>query len=278
MKKITNFFLIAFCLLLLGGCSLSVGKKADQTDNWNAIQKRGTVTIGLDDTFVPMGYRQKNGQLAGYDIDLATAVFKLYGIKPSFQTIDWSMNATELKNGTIDLIWNGFTKTPEREAKVAFSKTYLSNDQVLVSLKKNHIDSYAAMQGKVLGAQTGSSGSNDINKYPKLLKNRIKDHEPVLYESFTNAFIDLTSGRIQGLLIDSSYADYYVAHQKNPQDFQMIRGAFPKEAFGVGMRFSDRTMRQKINQGLDQLAKNGTLDKINQKWFGDKADSPLLNK
>src|SRR5699024_9534583 len=120
MKKITNFFLIAFCLLLLGGCSLSVGKKADQTDNWNAIQKRGTVTIGLDDTFVPMGFRQKNGQLAGYDIDLATAVFKLYGIKPSFQTIDWSMNATELKNGTIDLIWNGFTKTPEREAKVAF--------------------------------------------------------------------------------------------------------------------------------------------------------------
>lgn len=275
-KKTLTLFLTLTCLFLLSGCGLSVGKKADQTDNWSAIQKRGSVTIGLDDTFVPMGFRQKSGQLSGYDIDLAKAVFKLYGIKPNFQTIDWSMNATELKNGTIDVIWNGFTKTPERIAKVAFSNTYLRNDQVLVFLKKNKINSYADMQGKVLGAQTGSSGSNDISKYPKLLKNRIKDHEPVLYDSFTNAFIDLNSGRIQGLLIDSSYADYYIAHQKNPQDFQTIRGAFPPEAFGVGMRKSDRTLQRKINQGLTKLAKNGTLAKINQKWFGDKADSPLL--
>ena len=55
------------------------------------------VVIGLDDTFVPMGFRQKNGQLAGYDIDLAKAVFKRYGINVDFQTIDWSMKETELK-------------------------------------------------------------------------------------------------------------------------------------------------------------------------------------
>ena len=57
----------------------------------------------------------KSGKLVGYDIDLARAVFKLYGIKFSFQSIDWSMNATELNNGTIDLIWNGYSKTPQRE-------------------------------------------------------------------------------------------------------------------------------------------------------------------
>lgn len=276
MKHLLTIFLSLVCLLFLSACSVSVGEKADQTDNWTKIQKRGYVTIGVDDTFVPMGYRQKNGQLVGYDIDLAKAVFKTYGIKANFQTVDWSMNATELKNGTIDLIWNGFTKTPERRSKVAFSRTYLKNNQVLVSLKKDHINSLADMQGKVLGAQTGSSGSNDINKYPKLLKNRIKDNEPVLYESFTNAFIDLNSGRIQGLLIDSSYADYYIAHQKHPENFQTIRGTFPDEQFGVGMRKSDVTMKQKIDQALVKLGKDGTLEQINQKWFGDKADSPLV--
>ncbi|GBG94702.1 amino acid ABC transporter substrate-binding protein [Ligilactobacillus salitolerans] len=275
-KNLFTCLLVLACTVILSGCGVSIGKKADQTDNWSQIKQRGYVTIGVDDTFVPMGFRQKNGQLVGYDVDLAKAVFKLYGVKTNFQTIDWAMNATELKNGTIDLIWNGFTKTPERQAKVAFSRTYLRNDQVLVSLKKNHINSYADMTGKVLGAQTGSSGSNDINKYPKLLKNRIKDHDPVLYESFTNAFIDLNSGRIQGLLIDSSYADYYIAHQKNPGDFQTIRGAFPPEAFGVGMRKSDDRLRQKVNAGLKKLAADGTLERINQKWFGDQADSPLL--
>ena len=262
---------------LLAGCSgVSVGKRANHVDNWNRIEKRGYVTVGLDDTFVPMGFRQKSGKLVGYDIDLARAVFKLYGIKVSFQSIDWSMNATELNNGTIDLIWNGYSKTPQREKKVAFSDTYLQNDQTLVSLRKNHINSYADMQGKTLGAQAGSSGAQDISQYPNLLKNKIKGKSPVLYDSFTNAFIDLNANRIQGLIIDSTYAGYYVSHESNPKDYVINNGSFPKEQFGVGMRKTDTTMRHKINRGLKILAKNGTLAKINHKWFGNAADSPLL--
>ncbi len=69
----------------------------------------------MDDTFVPMGFREKNGSLEGFDIDLARAVFKRYGIKADFQTIDWSMKETELRNQTIDLIWNGYTVTPQRK-------------------------------------------------------------------------------------------------------------------------------------------------------------------
>lgn len=52
--------------------------------------------IGLDDTFVPMDFRQKDGQLVGYDVDLAKAVCKKLGLKADFQTIDWSMKETEL--------------------------------------------------------------------------------------------------------------------------------------------------------------------------------------
>ncbi|MDF7668621.1 amino acid ABC transporter substrate-binding protein [Lactobacillus sp. ESL0703] len=276
-KNLFTLIIIFCCGIFLTGCSdISVGKRASQTDNWQRLEKRGYVTVGVDDTFVPMGFRQKNGQLIGYDVDLAKAVFKLYNMRVSFQTIDWSMNTTELKNGTIDLIWNGFSKTPERQAKVGFSKTYLYSEQLLVTKRKNHINSYADMTGKTLGAQTGSSGYNDIMKQPQLLKNRIKNHDPVLYDSFTNAFIDLNAGRIQGLLIDSTYADYYISRQKHPDDFTVIHGPFPKDAFGVGMRKSDTTLRNKINAGLDKLAQNGTLAKIDRKWFGSAADTPLL--
>lgn len=279
MKKIWLCLIMLVCTVsLLSGCSgVSVGKRANHVDNWDRIQKRGFVTVGLDDTFVPMGFRQKSGKLVGYDVDLARAVFKLYGIKVSFQSIDWSMNATELNNGTIDLIWNGYSKTPQREKKVAFSDTYLQNDQTLVSLRKNHINSFADMQGKTLGAQAGSSGAQDISQYPKMLKNRIKGNSPVLYDSFTNAFIDLNANRIQGMIIDSTYAGYYINHESNPKDYKITNGPFPKEQFGVGMRKTDTTMRNKINRGLKILAKNGTLAKINHKWFGDSADSPLLN-
>lgn len=280
MKRLRRLVL-AFALVLgvgglLSGCT-NVTHRANTQDTWQTIQKRKSVVIGLDDTFVPMGFRQKSGKLVGYDIDLARAVFKLYGIKADFQSIDWSMNATELHNGTIDLIWNGYSITPARKKQVAFSDVYLNNDQVLVTLKKNHIKSFADMTGKSLGAQNGSSGYTDIDTYPKLLKNRIKGHSAIPYDQFTDAFIDLNVGRIQGLLIDSTYATYYIKHQKDPSAYRIINGGFPKEQFAAGMRKGDVTMRRKINAGLKRLAANGTLKQINQKWFGSDVDTPLLN-
>lgn len=279
MKKgLRIWALLAVCIGLSGllaGCR-TVTQRANTADTWSKVKQQKKVVVGLDDSFVPMGFRQKSGKLVGYDIDLARAVFKLYGIKVDFQTIDWNMNVTELHNGTIDLIWNGFSITPQRQKQAAFSDTYLYNDQVLVTLKKNKIKSFADMQGKVLGAQTGSSGANDIDTYPKLLKNRIKNHEAVTYDSFTNAFIDLNVGRIQGLLIDSTYANYYIKHQAHPENYRVTTGALPKEKFAVGMRKGDVTMRHKINVGLKRLAANGTLKKINEKWFGSNVDTPLL--
>lgn len=276
-KSLPYILIIFASTLFLSSCSgIFVSRRANSVDNWTLLKQRGYVNIGIDDTFVPMDFQQKNGKLIGYDVDLANAVFKQYGLKVNFQTIDWSMNTTELRNGTIDLIWNGFSKTPARAAKVAFSKTYLYSTQVLVALKKNKITSPSKMKEKALGVQSGSSGYNDVMNYPKVFKDRIKDHDPILYDSFTNAFIDLNAGRIDGLLIDSTYANYYIAHEKHPGLYSEVQSPFPKEEFAVGMRKSDKVLRKKVNQTLTKLVQDGTLAKINRKWFGNNALSPLL--
>ena len=282
MKKrlIRSLFAVTLIMipLLLSGCRIESRQKLEsKPDTWETVQKQKKIIIGLDDSFVPMGFQTKSGKIVGYDVDLAKAVFKQYGIKVDFQPIDWSMNVTELRNGTIDLIWNGFSITPQRSKAVSFSTPYLVNDQILVTKKKNNINSFADMQGKVAGVQNGSAGAMDIDNQPKLLKDRIKGHSPVLYDSFTDAFIDLNSNRIQGLLIDSIYADYYIAHQSDRKSFKVIKSNFPKEYYGVGMRKGDTMLKQKIDQGLKELAKNGKLKQIDQKWFGSKVSSPLLN-
>ena len=123
MKR--RMIMAVMVFLTMAGIVISGCARETVDNSWPRIERTKKVVIGLDDTFVPMGFRQKNGQLAGYDIDLAKAVFKRYGIKADFQTIDWSMKETELKNQTIDLIWNGYSVTPERKAKVAFSNDYL---------------------------------------------------------------------------------------------------------------------------------------------------------
>lgn len=254
--------------LLAGVFSVSACARTTAKNSWPRIERTKKVVIGLDDSFVPMGFRQKSGKIVGYDIDLAKAVFKKYGIKPEFQTIDWSMKETELRNQTIDLIWNGYSVTPERAKQVKFSKPYLANHQVLVSLKKNNITSFGAMKGKTLGAQSGSSGASDIDGQPKLLKNIVAGQKPVLYDTFNDAFIDLRAGRIQGLVIDEVYARYYVAHQQNPAAFRIIDGSFPAESFAVGMRKSDDELDDKINSAVAELQADGQLAKIQRKWFG----------
>lgn len=270
LKKMKYVWKILALLIILtsslAGCE-NVSKRANQTDTWNKIEKRGTVVVGLDDSFVPMGFRQKNGQLAGYDIDLAREVFKRLGLKVSFQTIDWSMKETELRNGTIDLIWNGYTKTKAREKTVAFSHTYLKNEQILVSKKKNQILRPADMKNKLIGLQSGSSGYTAYNEYPSMLKQYPK--QAIQYDTFTNAFLDLNANRIQGLVIDSVYANYYIAHLKDPASYRTLKVGFPNEDFAIGMRKGDKTLRHKINLTLAQMAQDGSLNKLNQKWFGE---------
>lgn len=275
LKKILKLVsLLLVAALFLTGCT-NVKQKAATVDNWNKIEKKKKVIIGLDDSFVPMGFREKNGELIGFDIDLAKAVFAEYGIDVDFQTIDWSMKETELRNGTIDMIWNGYTINDERKKTVAFSKPYLKNQQVLVTKANLNINTPAQMKGKTLGIQSGSSGYEAFESQPKILKDYVKDS--VQYDTFNNAFLDLNAGRIQGLLIDSVYADYYVAHQKNPKAYRVTSTGFQSEDFAVGMRKGDVTLRKKVNMALSDLAQNGKLNQISQKWFGTSQNVPIEN-
>ena len=179
------------------------------------------------------------------------------------------MKETELKNGTIDLLWNGYSVNPSRAKKVAFSRYYLENRQILVTKKKSNIKNLNGMTGKTLGVQNGSKGVTVLDEKPKLLKDKIKNHTPVLYDTFPNAFIDLNANRIQGILMDEVYANYYIKHQPNSNSYRTyISKELPMEHFAVGMRKGDKTLKKKINQGLGNLQKNGELRKLNEKWFG----------
>ncbi|CAK8054274.1 amino acid ABC transporter substrate-binding protein [Eupransor demetentiae] len=239
-----------------------------KADEWDRIKTSKVITIGLDDTFVPMGFRNSKGELTGFDVDLANAVFGKMGIKVNWQPIDWSMKETELNTGNIDAIWNGYTATPDRAKQVAFSTPYHQATQVVVSLKKNNIEHFSDMKGKVLGDQTSSSGDDTLNQYPKLLKNYIKGGKPVGYDTFDKAFNDLNASRIDGLLVDEDYARYYVSHQAHPEDYQITYGDFPMSKDVVGMRKGDRGLKKAVDRGLRQMKANGQLQALEKKWFG----------
>ena len=264
--------LVGMAVMSLAGCTQLASNP--KVDNWDKYQQQKSITVGFDNTFVPMGFEEKNGNYAGFDIELAKNVSKKLGITVHFQPIDWDMKETELQNGTIDAIWNGYSATDERREKVAFTIPYMQNTQILVVKKTSGIHSVEDMTGKVLGAQNGSSGMLDFEEYPEVLKNRVKGGDADQYQSVNEAIIDLKNDRIDALLIDRVYADYYLTTEGIADEYDTIHSGFESESFAVGVRPADKKLLEALNQAFKELYQEGIFQQISQKWFGEDVATP----
>ena len=272
-KGILGFLgLVGVAVMTLAGCTQQVSNP--KVDNWDKYQQQKSITVGFDNTFVPMGFEEKNGNYAGFDIELAQYVSKKLGITVYFQPIDWDMKETELQNGTIDAIWNGYSATDERREKVAFTIPYMQNTQILVVKKTSGIHSVEDMAGKVLGAQNGSSGMLDFEEHPEVLKNRVKGGDADQYQSVNEAIIDLKNDRIDALLIDRVYADYYLTTEGIVDEYDTIPSGFESESFAVGVRPADKKLLEALNQAFKELYQEGIFQQISQKWFGEDVATP----
>ena len=264
--------LVGVAVMSLAGCTQLASNPT--VDNWDKYQQQKSITVGFDNTFVPMGFEEKNGNYAGFDIELAKYVSKKLGITVHFQPIDWDMKETELQNGTIDAIWNGYSATDERRVKVAFTIPYMQNTQVLVVKKTSNIHSVEDMTGKVLGAQNGSSGMLDFEEHPEVLKNRVKRGDADQYQSVNEAIIDLKNDRIDALLIDRVYADYYLTTEGIADEYDTIPSGFESESFAVGVRPADKKLLEALNQAFKELYQEGIFQQISKKWFGEDVATP----
>ena len=264
--------LVGMAVMSLAGCTQLASNPT--VDNWDKYQQQKSITVGFDNTFVPMGFEEKNGNYAGFDIELAQYVSKKLGITVHFQPIDWDMKETELQNGTIDAIWNGYSATDERREKVAFTIPYMQNTQILVVKKTSGIHSVEDMTGKVLGAQNGSSGMLDFEEHPEVLKNRVKGGDADQYQSVNEAIIDLKNDRIDALLIDRVYADYYLTTEGIADEYDTIPSGFESESFAVGVRPADKKLLEALNQAFKELYQEGIFQQISKKWFGEDVATP----
>lgn len=280
MKKLILKGLAALSSLILVACASSQTSKDTSSDLWTSYESSKSITIGFDNTFVPMGFEDSSGDYVGFDIDLANAVFDQYGISVTWQPINWDLKETELANGNIDLIWNGYSMTEERAQKVLFSDAYMSSTDVLVTKKSSGITDFAGMADKVLGTQSGSSSYDNFVNNPSILKDIVKDQDATQYETYTQALIDLENGRIDGLLIDKVYASYYLEQAGKLSDYNLITSELTssQDDFAVGARKADTTLISKINEAFTSLYQSGKFQEISDKWFGqDVATDAVKN-
>ena len=144
-----------------------------------------------------------------------------------------------------------------------FSKPYLNNMLVIVKyVDNNAINSIDDLAGKVVGVQSGGN-------YEQIANNKFvsKIKELNQYGSNIDAFVDLQSHRLDAVIMDDVFAQYYIAEKKAP--FVIVASTpLTDGVYAVGFRKSDVELLNEVNRILDEMKADGKAAEISQKWFG----------
>ena len=241
MKKMKLLLAGALCAGIAFGAT-ACGKKKDK------------VVIGFT-YFAPIAYEGENKKLTGFDVELAKAVFKeidkTYGTTTSveFQEIEWDAKETLLKNGTIDLVWNGLTITDERKENMEISIPYLNNEQVCV-IKKADSAKYTdatSFSNAVCTVESGSAGEDCANEQ----KNAGRVKEVISVESQLDALNRLKDGNSDVAVIDSVMAGYYTTTSSLKDSLMIVNNlVLATEQYGIAAKKGNSELINKINLAL----------------------------
>ncbi len=259
---------------LFAGCGSTGNKEAENTasstassaavdQSWEKVKGAGELILGLDDSFPPMGYRDENNEIVGYDIDLAKEVASRLGIELKLQPINWDTKDQELNTGNIDCIWNGMTITDDLKKVVLFSQPYMNNQQVLVVMADSTCKAKEDLAGKSIALQAGSSAKIALESKADF-KASLK--EVVELKDNTLCMMDLQTGNVDAVLMDEIVARYFI--QMKGEKYRVLDEGLADEEYGIGFRKADVQLMTKINDTLNDMAKEGTIAKISEKWFG----------
>lgn len=269
-KRILAMALVAALgVLALAGCG---GAKEDgsQAAQGSAVATTSgdALVVGFDQSFPPMGFKDKDG-FTGFDIELAQLVGEKMGVEVKLQPIDWDSKDAELDSGNISCIWNGFTMTG-REDKYEFSKPYMKNRQIIVVNKDADAKTLGDLKGKRLELQQGSTAENALNQKEDFKKTL--GEVTTVPENLT-ALNDLEQGACDAVLMDEVVARYNI---EQGRAFKVLDDSLSDEEYAVGFKLGNTELRDKVNDALEALAKEGKLTELSKKYFGE--DITLLGK
>jgi polar amino acid transport system substrate-binding protein len=240
-------------------------KSSDGDNSLEYIQDNKKLIVGLDDTFAPMGFTDDNGDIIGFDVDMARAVSEKLGVELVLQPVEWEAKEQELATKNIDCIWNGLSVTPERKENMTMSKSYMLNDISLVVKSDSTIASMTDMAGLRLAVQGGSSAEEVLNEDTnKAFRESLGQINP--FDKYDTALMDMETGNSDAVLMDTVMANYMITSLG--KDYKVLDESLLPDEYAVGFRKGDVALCEAVEKALSDLKADGTVADISTKWFG----------
>ncbi len=259
-RKIT--LVLAAVLLLIFCIPAGCGKKEEAGKDLLArIKEKGEIVIAMEGTWAPWTYHDENDKLVGFDTEVGEAIAEILGVKAVFVEGEWDGLLAGLEVGRYDLMINGVEITDERSEKYDFTDAYAYiRTALIVGSDNNEITSFENLDGKTT--------ANSINSTYMYLAEEYG--ATVLGVDTLDQTLDMVlSGRADATLnAELSFDDYMKVHP----DAALKVAALTEEASHVAIpvRKGDdsKTLREAVNEAIEELRGNGKLAEISEKYFG----------
>ncbi len=252
MKKVLTVLLV----LLIGAAVSTVGA----TD----IKK---IRIGTEGAYPPFNFIDPNGNLQGFDIDIANALCEAAGVQCEFVTQDWDGMIPGLLAKKYDAIIASMSITEERKQRVDFTNKYYQTPARFVAKKGTDIQiTKEGLAGKTVGVQRATVSENFIRD------NFGKDINIKSYATQDEANMDLVSGRLDLVFADAVVLMEGFLNIDAGKDYDFIGpGYTDKEWFGDGIgiaiRKGEEDLLKLLNEAIEKIRADSTYKKINDKYF-----------
>ncbi len=257
-------------LLALTGCS-NDQNDANETVTQDTAATAEVLRIATEGAYAPFNYTNADGTLGGFDVEIANALCADMKMTCDITAQDWDGIIPGLKAGKYDAIVAAMSVTPEREQQVSFTEPYFSNTLVFLAKKDSSFDpsNSSDINAHSIAAQRSTISSQWLETaYPKA--------DMKLYDTLSNAFLDLGSARVDAMVSDKLPALEWLGTTSGSEYALKGEEIDINDNFAIAVRPGD-ALQAKINQSLANIKANGTYDDIHQKYFAPPASSTTAN-
>ncbi|MBA3448876.1 MAG: ABC transporter substrate-binding protein [Pseudaminobacter sp.] len=220
--------------------------------------------IGTEGAYPPFNNLTADGQLVGFDVDIANALCQQMKVECELVTQDWDGIIPALQAGKFDAIVASMTITDERKEQVSFTNKYYTTPLALIASKDSDLVSTepTALAGKTVGAQASTTQSIYADDFYAKAGAEVKQ-----YPTQDEAVADLSNGRLDAVVADKFVLVDWMKTTGNDCCKMVgdIKGT-DSEA-GIAVRKDDEELRGKLNAAIDAIVADGTYGKIVAKYF-----------
>jgi len=261
MMKHLKFLAVALLALCVALPGIAAAGSLDD------ILDRGTLRVGMEPGYMPFELTNKQGDIVGFDVDIAKRMAKAMGVKLELVNTAWDGIIPALMTKKFDVIMSGMTLTQERNMKINFAQPYIVIGQTIL-LKKDlagKVKSYKDLNNPkyTVASKLGTTGE-------QATKRMIPKAKYISYDTEQEGVLELVNGKIDAFVYDMPYnAAAFV--QRGQGKMVYLDKPFTYEPLAWAIRKGDYDFANWLDNFLNQIKNDGTYDRIYKKWFQDDA-------